>query len=42
METYTFDEAKDELFGKPGTIEREQYEFELKLELIADLIQQAR
>lgn len=42
MKTYTLDEAKDELIGKTGTPEREQYEFELKLELVGDMIQQAR
>lgn len=39
---YSLDEAKDELLGKRGTPEREQYEFELKLELVGDMIQQAR
>ena len=42
MKTYTLDEAKDELVGKRGTPEREQYEFELRLELVGDMIQQAR
>lgn len=42
MKAYTIDEAKDELIGKPGTPEREQYEFELRLELVGDMIQQAR
>ena len=42
MKTYSLDEAKDELIGPKGTAERTQYEFELKLELIGDMIQQAR
>ncbi|MEQ9289661.1 MAG: helix-turn-helix transcriptional regulator [Cyclobacteriaceae bacterium] len=42
MKMYSLDEAKDELLGKRGTPEREQYEFELKLELVGDMIQQAR
>ena len=42
MKAYTLDEAKDELIGKPETPEREQYEFELRLELVGDMIQQAR
>jgi plasmid maintenance system antidote protein VapI len=42
MKTYTLDEAKDELIGKHGTPERDQYEFELRLELVGDMIQQAR
>lgn len=42
MKRYTLDETKDNLIGKVGTPERDQYEFELKLELIGDMIQQAR
>lgn len=42
MKTYTFNQAKNNLIGKVGTIERDQYEFELKLELIGIMIQQAR
>lgn len=42
MKTYTFNQAKNNLIGKVRTIERDQYEFELKLELIGIMIQQAR
>ncbi len=42
MKRHTLDEIKDNLIGKIGTPERDQYEFELKLELIGDLIQMAR
>ncbi len=42
MKRYTLEQTKDELIGKIGTPERDQYEFELKLELIGDMIQQAR
>ena len=42
MKTYTLNQAKNKLIGKVGTIERDQYEFELKLELIGIMIQQAR
>ncbi|MEX0812058.1 MAG: helix-turn-helix transcriptional regulator [Chitinophagales bacterium] len=42
MKKYTLKEAEDKLIGKKGTPERDQYEFELKLELIGDMIQQAR
>lgn len=42
MKAYTLEKAKDELIGKRGTAEREQYESELKLEMIGDMIQQAR
>jgi HTH-type transcriptional regulator/antitoxin HipB len=42
MKRYTLEQTKDDLIGKVGTPERDQYEFELKLELIGDMIQQAR
>lgn len=40
--SYTLDEAEDLLIGKKRTKERDEYEFELKLELIADMIKTAR
>lgn len=42
MKRYTLEQTKDDLIGKIGTSERDQYEFELKLELIGDMIQEAR
>lgn len=42
MKRYTLEQTKDDLIGKVGTPERDQYEVELKLELIGDMIQQAR
>ncbi|NEN22566.1 helix-turn-helix transcriptional regulator [Cryomorpha ignava] len=42
MKTYSLDEAEDLLVGKKGTKERDEYEFELKLELIGDIIKTAR
>lgn len=42
MKRYTLEEAVDRLIGEKGTPERDQYEFELKLELIGDMIQKAR
>lgn len=42
MKSYKLDEAEDLLIGKKGTKEREDYEFELKLELIGDMIKTAR
>ncbi len=42
MKSYTLDEVEDLLIGKKGTEEREEYEFELKLELIGDMIKTAR
>ncbi|WP_226390089.1 helix-turn-helix domain-containing protein [Penaeicola halotolerans] len=42
MKSYKLDEAEDLLIGKKGTKERNEYEFELKLELIGDMIKTAR
>ena len=42
MKTYALSEAEDLLLGKKGTTQREEYEFELKLELIGDMIKIAR
>jgi HTH-type transcriptional regulator/antitoxin HipB len=42
MKRYTLEQTKENLIGKIGTPERDQYEFELKLELIGDMIQEAR
>ena len=42
MRKYTLKETEDKLIGLKGTPERDQYEFELKLELIGDMIQTAR
>ncbi len=42
MKTYTFDEVKDRYLGKKGTKERDDYENELRLDLIGEAIKQAR
>lgn len=42
MKIYTLDKAEDLLIGIKGTDERDEYEFELKLELIGDMIKKAR
>lgn len=42
MKTYSLDEAQDLIIGKIGTARRDQFEFELKLELIGDMIKVAR
>ncbi|RRO19696.1 helix-turn-helix domain-containing protein [Flavobacteriaceae bacterium 14752] len=42
MKSYKLDEAEDLLIGKKGTQQRDEYEFELKLELIGDMIKMAR
>ena len=38
----TLDDLKDEYIGKPGTPDRDQYEFDLKLDILGDMIKQAR
>lgn len=42
MKRYKLNEVEDKLIGEKGTPERDQYEFELELELIGDMIQKAR
>ena len=42
MKKYSISEAEDKLIGAKGTPQREQYEYELKLELIGDMIKAAR
>ena len=42
MKVYTLEEAEDLLIGEKGSLERNEYEFELKLELIGDMIKIAR
>jgi len=42
MKTYKLSEAEDLLIGKKGTPQRDEYEFELKMELIGDMIKKVR
>lgn len=42
MKTYKLDEAQDMIIGEIGTPRRDQFEFELKLELIGLMIKTAR
>ena len=42
METYTLEQITDEFIGKKGTPEREQFEFELKLDLLGDAVKRTR
>ncbi len=42
MKSYSLNEAQDKLIGKIGTPRRDQFEFELKLDLIGDMIKTAR
>lgn len=42
MKTYTLEEMTDEMVGKKGTVERDEFDAELKSELIGHAIKQAR
>lgn len=42
MKTYSLDEVKDRYLGKKGTEKREQYEYELRMDLIGEAIKNAR
>lgn len=42
MKTYSLEELKDKHIGKTGTPERDQYEFDLKLDVLGYMIKQAR
>jgi len=40
--TYTLSEMKDEFIGKVGDIERDEYEYELRMEVLGKMIRAAR
>ena len=42
LKSYTFDQIKDEMIGKRGTAKRDDYEFELNLELLGEMIRATR
>ncbi len=42
MKKYSLDQIKDELIGKKGTPDRDQYEYDLKMEILGELIKQTR
>jgi DNA-binding XRE family transcriptional regulator len=42
LKAYTFDQIKDEMIGKNGTAKRDEYEFELNLELLSEMIRITR
>ena len=42
MKTYSLEELKDKHIGKTGTPDRDQYEFDLKLDVLGYMIKQAR
>ncbi len=42
MKAYSLSEMEDKYIGKKGTKEREEYEYELKMELLGQMIRTAR
>lgn len=42
MKTYTLAEMKDLYIGKQGTKDRDEYEYELRMDIIGKMIKQAR
>lgn len=42
LKTYSFAEMKDKYVGKAGTIEREKYEYELRMNMLGRMIKIAR
>lgn len=42
MKIYSLDELKDKHLGKPGTDRRDQYEYELKMDLLGEIIRRTR
>ncbi len=42
MKKYILEELTDDYIGKKGTPEREQFEFELKLDVLGSMIRKAR
>jgi len=42
MKSYSLAEMKDKYIGKPGTAERDEYEYELNMDVLGHMIKQAR
>lgn len=42
MKIYSLDEVKDKYIGVKGTPEREEFEFELQLDILGEMIKSAR
>jgi len=42
LNVYSFDQIKDEMIGKVGTPKRDQYEFDLKVDLLGEMIRKVR
>jgi HTH-type transcriptional regulator / antitoxin HipB len=42
LRTYTLDEVKDKFLGKIGTEKRDEYEYELRLDILGAMIRKTR
>jgi len=42
MRTYTLDELTDKYIGKKGSIERDSFDFELKADILGEMIRRVR
>lgn len=42
LKTYSLDEMKDKYIGKKGSVKREQYEYELRMDMLGFMIKKAR
>ena len=42
IKTYSIEELTDKYIGEKGTAKREQFEFDLKLDILGDMIKKAR
>jgi HTH-type transcriptional regulator / antitoxin HipB len=42
LKIYTFEQAKNKHLGKVGTEKRDKYEYELRLDLLGEMIKQTR
>ncbi len=42
MKSYSLAEMKDKYIGKPGTEDRDQYEYELRMDVLGKMIKTAR
>lgn len=42
VKSFTLDEMKDKFIGKKGTSKREQYEYELRMDLLGQMIKATR
>ena len=42
MKKYSFNEIKDEFLGKKGTAKRDEYEYDLQMDVLGEIIKQTR